>query len=209
MKCKNCGKDFEGRYNRRYCSEKCSRKWQERDRKMVCTVCGNSYIGNRKSKKCNECKKNPIIYKVCAQCGSKFEKNGQNSKNKFCSVACSTSSQKRGKNVSCDYCGKVFYAKQKELLRNNNNFCSHKCHTDFLRGHSARPDYYPKYYGKKAHRYVMEQHLGRELTEDEVIHHKNGNKTDNRIENLEIMTLSEHSKLHYSSRKRNEKSQFI
>lgn len=55
----------------------------------------------------------------------------------------------------------------------------------------------------------MEQHLGRELTEDEVIHHKNGNKTDNRIENLEIMTLSEHSKLHYSSRKRNEKSQFI
>lgn len=46
------------------------------------------------------------------------------------------------------------------------------------------------------HRYLMEQHLGRKLTRKEVVHHINGNKLDNRLENLVVMNISEHTTLH-------------
>jgi len=46
------------------------------------------------------------------------------------------------------------------------------------------------------HVIVMELSIGRRIRKTEVVHHRNGDRKDNRLVNLQLMTRSEHSKLH-------------
>jgi len=52
------------------------------------------------------------------------------------------------------------------------------------------------------HKYIMEQHLGRSLKKNEIVHHKNKNRLDNRIKNLELMTYSQHTSFHNTGKSR-------
>jgi hypothetical protein len=66
--------------------------------------------------------------------------------------------------------------------------------------------------GRFVHDVLIEEMLGRRLLSRECVHHRNGDRSDNRIENLKLMSTSQHGRLHRLSepfRKRDEKGKFL
>lgn len=60
----------------------------------------------------------------------------------------------------------------------------------------------------REHILVMEEFIGRYVKEGEIVHHRNSNKVDNRLENLMLISDSEHRKIHAEMRKRNKLGRF-
>lgn len=102
-----------------------------------------------------------------------------------------------GVEIKCFKCKKKFRVKKYRLKRSKKLFCSYKCAfwkggisndgAGYLRENRTK---------KRIHRLIVELYLGRKLKTNEHVHHKNGIKTDNGIENLEIIDPKEHIKKH-------------
>jgi hypothetical protein len=60
----------------------------------------------------------------------------------------------------------------------------------------------------REHRLIVEQSIGRYLLPSEHVHHKDEDKTNNDISNLEVSTNSEHTKKHNVSKARNKVGQY-
>lgn len=192
-KCERCGKQRwyvpSLARTKRFCSRACLWKSLETH-------------GERKSSG------RPRIYgaRSCIVCGASFEARWNHQK--CCSQACAVRRAQDARRKHdptaqriCEHCGQPFHPRPTGVGR----FCSVNCRDAGRSGarsgswkggrHVTRDGYVRVLVGRGGgrhglyaleHRVVMEQTLGRRLQRWETVHHINGNRVDNRPENLQL-----------------------
>jgi hypothetical protein len=196
--CRQCGRRYEKKRNesravwetRRYCSMSCSRE-AKRIHPKVCARCGGEFLPYRGqqgrdqqycSRKCWQevrHERRQLVDCVCAECGRPFQVVPgwiAGGAGKHCSRKCALAAQSKKFSGS----GHPLWKGGRTVNRQG-----------YIR--VWIPDDHPFISMKPAnqaglleHRLVMAEHLGRPLAKNETVHHINGVRDDNRIENLQL-----------------------
>lgn len=152
-------------------------------------------------------------HKKCPICNIEFPANKTS---KTCSKICGkkqfTLTRRKHSECPCPICGTLFYSR-----KGTKKTCSRKCSLRYTsnKAEQNKINWRHNHDGYLVadivrggirihllqHRHLIEEHIGRKLQSDEVVHHKNGVRDDNRIENLEIQNRSEHASEHGRKRK--------
>jgi len=148
-----------------------------------CFKCGKNFKGRIESKYCSrECffdfNFDRSTIKNCLNCGKDFK-----------SIKCY---ERKGGSKYCSKPCFLIHSQKDAGFRKKNYKVNHRGYNEiWIKGHE-------KCHKRHIceHRFIMEQHIGRKLEHHEYVHHINGIKNDNRIENLLITNKSEHRKLH-------------
>ena len=147
----------------------------------------------------------------CDWCGKEIirrKKHVQRNKHYYCSKECGYAAKVKKLSVKCDWCGKQFEKKQSDVNRSHHNFCDWGCYMDFINFEKAGAKN-QIVSGQVLYRLIAESKIGRELTSDDEVHHIDGNHLNNNLENLIVVSRSEHTRIHAMQKKRDINGRFI
>lgn len=166
--------------------------------------------------------RHPLVKVSCLQCGKSFmQRPGELAKSKkrgknigmFCSRDCSTlynvaHRSKPEPNCKCAKCGALFYRSKSRMTLSKSGlfFCNKACKDKAQSFESGLQEIWPDHYGEgkrvKYRKLAINHYGGRcqecglDTVEILIVHHKDGNRDNNAIANLEVLCPNHHAIKH-------------